>query len=490
MIQDLLAIPYVFRIQDIFDILIISVIIYGFLVWFKDAASRFVLVGIALLGAVYYLSRQLQLYLTAVVLQGFFAIILFALVVIFQEELKRFLERIAIWGRIRKKDGLSAYHEDIEIITGVAAELARKHIGAIIVIQGEDPLDRHLGGGSRLDGLLSQALLESIFDPHSAGHDGAVVINRGRVARFGCHLPLSASAEKVGSLGLRHTAALGLAERSDALCVVVSEERGSISVAHRDRIDVLKNAAELTNVIGRHYDEIMPKKKTNPYNRFRKNALEKAAAVVLALTLWFVFGYQRDIVQRDIVLPIEYRNLASDWMVEGQKVTEAKVMLQGPEQAFSLLNTAALKISVDLSGVREGRQEVDLSSDKMKTPSNISVVSITPSRISLVASRLHLMTAPVEVRTEGNLSSGVVLGKIEVNPQKVEVLVPGRLRGSNIRIPTEPIDLKEVTGRDIFYPRLVAPAEVHFEGGKPPTVEVTVRVRLKAATHPRAEGTP
>lgn len=490
MIQDLLAIPYAFRILDILDILIISVIVYGFLVWFKDAASRFVLVGIALLGAVYYLSRQLQLYLTAVVLQGFFAIILFALVVIFQEELKRFFERIAIWGRIRKKDGLSTYHEDIEIITGVAAELARKHIGAIIVIQGNDPLDRHLGGGSRLDGLLSQALLESIFDPHSIGHDGAVVVSRGRVARFGCHLPLSANAEKIGNLGLRHTAALGLAERSDALCVVVSEERGSISVAHGDRIDVLKNAAELNKVLSSFYDEIMPKRETNLYNQFRRNALEKAAAVVLAVVLWFVFGYQRDIVQRDVVLPIEYRNLASDWMVEGQKVTEAKVMLQGPEQAFNLLNTADLKISVDLSGVREGRQEVDLSGDKMKMPSNISVVSITPSRISLVASRLHVIRAPVEVRTEGALPYGLVLGKIEVNPQKVEILIPGRLRGSEIRIPTEPIDLKEVTGRKTFSSKLVVPAEIHFEGGKPPTVEVTIRVRPKAATYPRTEETP
>ena len=332
MLNELLMIPHSFRVQDFFDILIVATIVYGLLVWFKDTASRFVLGGISLIGIVYILARQFQLYLTAVVLQGFFAIILFALVVIFQEELRRFFERIATWGRLHKKDRASSHHEEAEVLVQTAANLAKKKVGALIAIQADDPLDRHLTGGTPLDGLVSESLLESIFDPHSIGHDGAVIIDDGRVVKFGCHLPLSSNADKYGNLGLRHTAALGLSERSDAMAIVVSEERGTISVAHKERLEVLKGAAELRLILERFYGERVPARKGSRrfLGWFRKNPLEKGVAVFLALLLWFIFGYQREFVQRDFIVPIEYRNLASEWVIEGPKVTEAKVLLKGP----------------------------------------------------------------------------------------------------------------------------------------------------------------
>ena len=190
------TILHAFRIQDFFDIAIVGILIYALLVWFKKTASRFVLIGIILLGAVYTLSNVLHLYLTVEVLQGFFAILLIALVVIFQEELRRFFEKLAVWGRLRKKLILSSHHQVVEIIAQACANLARKRIGALFIISGEEPLERHLEGCIRLDGMVSQPLLESIFDPHSLGHDGAVIIDQGLVSQFGCHLPLSLNTHK------------------------------------------------------------------------------------------------------------------------------------------------------------------------------------------------------------------------------------------------------------------------------------------------------
>jgi uncharacterized protein (TIGR00159 family) len=476
-------IPHGFRVQDLFDILIIATIIYGLLVWFRDTASRFVLGGISLIGIVYILARQFQLYLTAVVLQGFFAIILFALVVIFQEELRRFFERIAVWGRFHKKDRVSSHYEEAEIIAQTAGSLARKRVGALIVLRAEDPLDRHVTGGNTLEGVLSQPLLESIFDPHSIGHDGAVIIEDGRVSKFGCHLPLSANAERYGILGLRHTAALGLSERSDALCIVVSEERGTISIAHKERLEVLKSAAELKVVLQKFYGEQMPsrKKSKRVAGWFRKNTLEKSIAVVLAVTLWFLFGYQREFVQRDFIVPIEYRNLAAEWVIEGPKITETKVLLRGPAQAFNLINPAHLKVSVDLAGIREGRQEIELTAEMIKTPSSIAVLDINPKRIALSASKLHARMAPVEIRTEGALATGLVLQKIEAKPVTVPVLVPRRLRSADILIPTETIDLRRISKTTTITPKLLPPPEVYFDGGKTPAVEVIIRVRSRSA---------
>ena len=172
---------------------------------------------------------------------------------------------------------------------------------------------------------------------------------------------------------------------------------------------------------------------------------EKATAILLATVLWVGFGYQKDLVRRDFTLPIEYRNLSAQWVIEGTKVTEAKVTLSGPEQAFNLLNPTSLRVSVDLSGVREGRQEIELTNDMIKTPVNISVVNVTPNRIVVSASRLRAQMLQVEVRSEGNLPPGVTLQRIEVKPTHVSVLVPRRFVGSDLQIPTEPIDLKKIT---------------------------------------------
>ena len=227
-----LAIIKSIRIQDILDVMIIALMIFALLTWFKTRASRFVLIGIILLGGVYIAARFFQLYLTTIVLQSFFAILLFVLVVIFQEDLRGFFERLAMLGNIGKKfQSLSELKGTAEIIAQTAATLAKKRIGALIVLQGNDPLDRHINGGTSLDGIVSEPLLESLFDPHSIGHDGAVIINGNRITKFGCHLPLSINTSKYGNIGLRHTAALGLSERSDAICIVVSEEKGTISLA-------------------------------------------------------------------------------------------------------------------------------------------------------------------------------------------------------------------------------------------------------------------
>ena len=190
MTETILTMLHTIRIQDILDIVIISIMISALLIWFKDRASRFVFWGITLLGIVYGLARFFQLYLTTVVLQAFFAIVLFVLVVIFQEDLRRFFERLALLGRFRKRFfAATAFNEGVEILAQTAANLANKKVGALIVIQGHDPLDRHLTGGHRLNGILSQPLLESIFDPHSIGHDGAVLVDGNRLMRFGSTFP-------------------------------------------------------------------------------------------------------------------------------------------------------------------------------------------------------------------------------------------------------------------------------------------------------------
>jgi len=467
------------RIQDIFDIAIISVMISALLIWFKDRASRFVLLGISLLGFIYIVAKFFQLYLTTVVLQGFFAILLFVLVVIFQEDLRRFFERLAILGIIRKKTPYTTPHEHTaEIITQTVADFARKRIGALIVIQGNDPLGRHLSGGTELNGVLSEPLLESIFDPHSIGHDGAVVIDGNTVVRFGCHLPLSQNIGSFGISGLRHTAALGLSERSDAICIVVSEERGTISIARREQIKEVASASALKGELESYYRSKTPLTKPGTVSLWLKeNTKEKVIAIFLACVLWIIFGYQKESIYKDFSVPVEYLNVPSEWFIEEPKIRDAKIMLAGTSQAFQLLNTEALKVSLNLSQIQEGKQDVMLTKEMINTPSNISVVVIKPSRITVTASKFVRVSVPVEVVTENEPGPGIIVQKITASPSSLRVLVPTRQLRNDIKIKTAPIDLRALTSTTTFKPKLVIPPEVQFEGKKAPSIDVVIKIR-------------
>ena len=241
-IRQSLSLFFEIGLSGLLDILIVTLVIYTFLVVLKRTRrSGLIFTGIVIVGAIYLLARKLNLLLTVALLQGFFAVILVALIVIFQEDLRFFFERMAaLWlerglpGYKRRRTRLP--RREVEILARTLGDLARGKIGALVVLRGKDSIARHLEGGEDVDGLISESLLKSIFDPHSLGHDGAVVIGAGRIEKLGCHLPLSTNFDRLPRSGTRHAAALGISERSDALCLVVSEEQGTIS--HPDRVNL------------------------------------------------------------------------------------------------------------------------------------------------------------------------------------------------------------------------------------------------------------
>lgn len=472
-----------FRIQDFFDILIIATLIYVVLIWFKDTASRFVFAGISLLGVVYIFARLFHLYLTSLVLQGFFTILLIALVVIFQEDIRRFFERLATWGALRKArkvEGERRWPVDIDVLIESAADLAARKVGAIIVLQGRDPLERHLKSGYDLNGKLSQPLIASIFDPHSMGHDGAVIIDDNKVIKFGCHLPLSLDTSKFGKFGLRHTAAIGLSERADVLCIVVSEERGTISVVQDGKLSIAWKPSDLSTIIMDYYEkeQHIGGTKLRP-NWWRKNTMEKAIAVMLAFGLWFAFGYQKGSVQRDFAVPIEYRNVSPEWEIEENRHREVSVTLTGPDQAFDLLDPSVLKVSVSLSNLIEGRQDISLSGDMVRVPSNLSLVRIKPDTIRVTAYRFHPFNAQIRVNTSGELPKGCEFKGMNTNPVALPVFATRNFIRRKPPLETEKIDLSQINETRSFDTRILIPSEVRLRNNQSQWVRVTIYVTRK-----------
>jgi diadenylate cyclase len=372
------------------DIAIVTLVLYTFLVALKRTRrSGLIFTGIVIVGAVYLAARKFNLLLTVALLQGFFAVILVALVVIFQEDLRYFFERVALWWLERrlplsKRKAARLPRRDVEILARTLSDLARAKIGALIVIRGHDSIARHLNGGEEVKGLISEPLLKSILDPHSIGHDGAVVIDGPLIDRLGCQLPLSANFEKLVHSGTRHAAALGLSERSDALCLVVSEERGTISVARNGEIRVVSTTPELVAVLESFYDEIAPPPEKRSWTRFLiRNYREKAASFLLAVALWVVVGYSAQTVQRTFEVPVNYGPLPSTLIVANVEPDKVAVTLSGQRKAFAFLRPYDIKVVLQLWDARKGRHRFSITNRDLSYPPGLQLEDIQPYQVLL-----------------------------------------------------------------------------------------------------------
>lgn len=223
----------------ILDIALTALLIYGLLSLIRGTRAVRLIVGVAFLYAIYVAAQILGLTLLSQILQAGAVVGLFALVVVFQPELRRALERI---GRVGSLGWLLApgTHRSFErvarLIAQSAATMRSEKRGALIVIERETGLQDAAETGVMIDAKLSLDMLETIFMPHSPLHDGAVIVRNDRIASAGVVLPLSDTATYRERFGTRHRAAIGITEQTDAVAVVVSEETGAISLVERGQI--------------------------------------------------------------------------------------------------------------------------------------------------------------------------------------------------------------------------------------------------------------
>jgi diadenylate cyclase len=347
-----------------------------------------VAIGMAIVGATYLLARQLGLTLTTTVFQGFFAIILIAIVIIFQEEIKHFLEQIASRSHVsgsRGKGMLDTGQVPVGALVEAARNLARERIGALIVLRGRDPIVRHLDGGIELGGNVSEQVLRSLFDPHSPGHDGALVIEGNRITVFSTHLPLSKNFSKLKHSGTRHAAALGLAELTDAMCLVISEEEGTISVARTGDIRLVRDAEELSALFEQFYREVTPRGGKRSWTEFfKRNYKEKAIAVSVTIFLWFFFVHESRIEYRSYVVPVEYGNLPVGMVVQRIEPQEVEVTFSGPKRSFYFVSPERIKVLVKLFDVRRGMIRRDITKSNITFPEGLSMENVQPHQVMVV----------------------------------------------------------------------------------------------------------
>ena len=377
--------------SSVIDITVITVVIYGILLWLRRTRrAALILTGILIVAISYLLALWFDLVLTTAVLQGFFAVFLIALVIIFQEELRYFFERVAQWSlRPRWPGRRSSVHlggEDVETLARTVADLAADRVGALIVLRGRDLVGRHLRGGEKLNGLLSEEILKSIFDSHSAGHDGAVIIDRDRIESFGCHLPLSSNFDQLRGLGTRHAAALGLTERTDALCVVVSEERGTLSVTRHGKLTQVADAEQVRDIVQRLYDEIAPERGSTRWrDALLRNWRERIIAVGIAAGLWVGLVHGSVTVYRSFRVPVGVSQVPLHLAVATVDPESVLVTFSGARREFLFLKPERLLMAAKAWDLKAGANDLMVSSADLTFPEDLVLERMDPRRVTVRA---------------------------------------------------------------------------------------------------------
>ena len=235
---------------DLLDILLVAFVIYRVLLLLKGTLPSRIIIAFALLTLFSLISRYAGFRALNWIFDHLFGYTILILVIIFQHDIRRALVSVKRnrLGDLPERD--EAY-EVVEVLASAAEELAQKGIGALIIVQREMPLDNYIAIGTEIDAKVTNELLTSIFLPYSPIHDGAVIIQQGKLTKAGCFLPLTQNPAVSKSLGTRHRAAIGLTEMVDAVALVVSEETRKISVVVGGRLTRDLDSAVLRKVMKR-----------------------------------------------------------------------------------------------------------------------------------------------------------------------------------------------------------------------------------------------
>ena len=246
-----------FSIKDLIDILLVALMLFYFYKLMKESGSLNLFIGIFIFIFLWLLVSQiLQMKLLGGILDTLVSVGALALIVLFQDEIRRFLREIGSQNRVRRiiemftgKKEAKADHAEMMPIVMACMNMSKRKEGALIVIEQGDKLGEIIKTGESIDAAINQLLIENIFFKNSPLHDGAMIISQKRIVAAGCLLPVSHSMDIPKSLGLRHRAALGVAQETDAIAIVVSEETGAITVAHRGALHRWLTAEQLEKLL-------------------------------------------------------------------------------------------------------------------------------------------------------------------------------------------------------------------------------------------------
>jgi len=398
-LQSFTAFPDVltnFNFSDFLDIFIVTLIFYFILLFIKQTHSYIIVNAILGLAILFYLSTIFDLALIRQFFQPLLTFIIVILVVVFQNELRRFVRWISAPTKFHFSKVLRMPIESLDAILSAVEFMSENKIGALIVFQGEQGIADLLNGGFESDAKISTHLILSIFDSHTPGHDGAVIISRNRIRRFGVHLPLAENFTFYAKAGLRHRAGVGISSQTDVLAVIVSEERGTISVSENGEIKTIESVRELRQELLDFYKENEADELT--WKNFRdyvfvKHFWTKLLSFSMAASLWFFLVFQSGVITQEIKVPVEVKFLPKEYLVSEIAIKAVDVTISGAQKDLENFDPKSNKMTINAQNFQEGVNKVEITKEMFNFPTYLTIEKFTPSSIKVSVTK----TVPAEI---------------------------------------------------------------------------------------------
>jgi len=479
-----------FRWQDVADILVISFIVHRLFLLLRGTAALQIILGLLFLWLFQGIAKTAGLILTSWFFQGIGAVAVLVIVVVFRNEIRELLiQTNPVRFFLGRPQETRAAHVD-SIIESVF-KLAKTRTGALIVLRNRDHLKGYLREGFELDGRFNPQIIESIFAKQSPVHDGAIIIRGNRIAQLGTYLPLTQKEGLPHYFGARHRAAIGLSEVSDAIVLVVSEERGDVSVVHRGKVEVMRDHQQLQNALGRLLLGFKPEKKPRSRGRaWLGHAGGLLLTFLLVSTVWGIYsGSQLSLISA--TSSIDFRNISENLILTETSIDKVEVQLTGKRRLVDTLKPEQLRAFLDLEELDPGVHRVPLNLDNVELPLGLEVVRVTPSAVRLKIEQRIEKEVSVKAKIVGIPPAGHQIEKINVSPKAVKISGPKSTLRAIKTLNTEQVDLGKMETlegkRVVEVPLVISPASLRLVPGQPRKVQLYIQFASKKPTPDQPE---
>ena len=368
--------------RDIVDILFLTLVTYQLYVWFRESRALRVIIGLVALGGIYSIAKFWDLFLTTWVFQILWQVLLILLLILFQAEIRQVLEKVSPMRYLRSRRRV--FQKTLaKGLSQTLFELAAEQTGALIVLTRNDNPSEFIHAGQTIMALPEAALIKSIFNRYAPAHDGAMIISQDRITQIGCILPLSNDENLPEKYGTRHRAALGLSEVTDAVCLVVSEERSEVATVVEGKIVTWQDPEALAG----HLGEIIggPKLQVPSLKGFLKgifieNWRTKLSALALVTIAWLVLATQQE-ADITITTPVQHTNVPANLILGPGSTPTVDLTVSGRRNVIRTLKEQDVQVSVDLSDITLGRHLIKISAKNIFLPFGVNIDRVAPQKI-------------------------------------------------------------------------------------------------------------
>ncbi len=429
------------RWQDILDILLTSFILFRLYVLFRGTKVVRVVTGIALLWIFQRIALGMGLIVTTWIIQGIVAGAALIIIIVFRNEIRNVLQaknfRAILWEVPQK-----GIRTPVDSIVEGVYELARNRIGALIVFPGRENVEETIHGGVEWQGLVSKEMLVSIFYHGNPVHDGAAVIEGDRVVKVGAILPLSNREDLPGYYGTRHRAAAGMAEQTDALVVVVSEERGKVVVAQGQTLTDIDDNLALKNILDEHLGIV-----TREDRAIRRQKWELGLAAMICVLcmggVWFSFARGMETLT-SLEVPLEYVNSDPRMQILSTSVNTVRLHLAGSNALIGSLRPDQVKVKLDISKAGDGDNAFPITEDNIALPPGVRINRIEPAEVQVVLDIPVAKQFDIQVDWAGSMPRDLILESVVVMPARTTLLGPKSLLERINTVYTEKVRLDTI----------------------------------------------